>query len=64
MKNNIGYSGINSVSFVKGFNPVTREFDKSKLPSMRFPGRIYLNTPKLVLKVAVNVSYQTIVLAT
>lgn len=50
MKSLVGYSGINSQSFLEGFNPTTREFVKSRLPQMRFPNKIYFNTPQVVLE--------------
>lgn len=37
-----GYSGINSATFVKAFDPQTRIFDKSRVPEMDNPGKLFV----------------------
>ena len=41
----IAYNGINSSSFLQGYDPVTGIFDKSKLPFMGHPHQLYTMVP-------------------
>lgn len=43
------FSGINSISFNRGFDLETKTFDKSKVPEMEFPGHVfYIKNPILL----------------
>ena len=41
------YSGINSLSFFRGYDPLTKVFDKRKVVGMKRPETIWLTRPLL-----------------